>query len=139
MEGAGEGVVAVLEGTKNADLKVTMLPKRLYHRRKCVLLDLGINPSTRLTQSSVETGTDRVFKDASSRICDVKYSSSYQFADCICNSHQTTSGPSKYRRHGGFTRHSGLFEDSLRKYPDGTASSEILQRIINYTNTEQSE
>ncbi|XP_045457599.1 putative leucine-rich repeat-containing protein DDB_G0290503 [Melitaea cinxia] len=131
MEGDGEGMVAVVRGTKHA-LTVTLISDNHGNpTRKC--FDTS-KKSTRVSLSSVETNTDRSLGNVNAPTCDIRCASSYrniQFPDYE-SPYVSAIFP---RPMSSIFRSQDLFTQSLRKYPSEKSSAELIQRIINYTRT----
>ncbi|CAH2084326.1 unnamed protein product [Euphydryas editha] len=131
MEGGGEGMVAVVQGTKHA-LTVTLISgdrgnptTNFFNENK---------KSTRVSLSSVETNTERNIGNVNTPMCDIRYANSYrniQYPDYESPYVSTVFA----QPISSMFRSPDLFTQSLRKYPNEKSSAELIQRIINYTRT----
>ncbi|XP_059058822.1 uncharacterized protein LOC131852196 [Achroia grisella] len=140
MEGGGEGMVAIVQGLKDAGLTVTLVdgrydqPTRLASARTC--------RDTWLPQakSSVETSTDAIRSHAGAQICDEQYTSSYQLAHC---SMKPTSPAvhlpefplqkqERYINHGNFD----VRWQTVQEYPHRLKTTQLPRNSFTYTNQE---
>ncbi|XP_047541295.1 uncharacterized protein LOC125074112 [Vanessa atalanta] len=125
MEGDGESVVAVVRGSA---LTVTLLTD---HRTPTKCIESNWK-STRVSHSSAETNTERNFGNVHVPIYDVRYASSFGFADY-------RSPFAAFPQHiSSMFKGPDLFTQSLRKYPTDGSSAEFIQRIIDYTRSRKS-